>query len=135
MHREPGLVPDETARAVGRALVEKRPVMAVGTTALRALESAALVEPGADRAHALRAGEGSTDLFIRPGYRFRVVDRLLTNFHLPRSTLIMLAAAFAGRRRLLEAYATAVEHSYRFYSYGDATLLDRAFFPSEPSSP
>ena len=91
--------------------------MAVGTTSVRVLESRAgedgRVEPGA----------GATDLFLVPGARFRAVDALLTNFHLPRSTLLMLVCAFAGRERVLELYREAVERRYRFYSYGDAMLL------------
>jgi len=90
-------------------------VLAVGTTALRALESAA----------ASGANSGETDLFIYPGYAFQVVDRLLTNFHLPKSTLLMLVCAFAGRDTMLRAYRHAVEHRYRFFSYGDAMLIER----------
>jgi S-adenosylmethionine:tRNA ribosyltransferase-isomerase len=92
-------------------------IWAVGTTVVRALESAA------DDAGAVRAGPGETSLMITPGYRFRVVDRLLTNFHLPRSTLLMLVSAFAGRELALAAYAHAVEQRYRFYSYGDAMVI------------
>jgi S-adenosylmethionine:tRNA ribosyltransferase-isomerase len=94
-------------------------VIAVGTTALRALESAAA-------AGELRAGTGETRLFIVPGYRFNVVDRLVTNFHLPKSTLLMLVSAFAGSDNIRRAYAHAVAARYRFFSYGDAMLLDRA---------
>jgi S-adenosylmethionine:tRNA ribosyltransferase-isomerase len=93
-------------------------VVAVGTTSLRALESAA-------RAGALHAGAGETDLFITPGYGFRVADRLLTNFHLPRSTLLMLVAAFAGVETMRAAYSHAIAQRYRFFSYGDAMLIDR----------
>jgi S-adenosylmethionine:tRNA ribosyltransferase-isomerase len=98
-------------------------VVAVGTTVLRALESAA----GDDRK--LGPGRGDTRLFITPGYRFKVVDRLLTNFHLPRSTLFMLTAAFAGLERMQAAYAHAIAQRYRFYSYGDACLLA----PADPA--
>ena len=94
-------------------------VVCVGTTTLRALESAA-AEGGP-----LREGAARTTLFITPGYRFRVADRLLTNFHLPRSTLLMLVSAFAGYDRIRAAYAHAVAQRYRFFSYGDAMLLDR----------
>ena len=94
-------------------------VVAVGTTALRALEAAS-----ADGA--LRAGEAETDIFIYPGYRFRQVDALVTNFHLPRSTLLMLISAFAGRERVLAAYREAVREHYRFFSYGDAMFIERA---------
>ena len=97
-----------------------RRIVAVGTTSLRALESAAL---GADQ---VRAGAGETALFIRPGFRFRVVDRLITNFHLPRSTLLMLVSAFAGPDRIRSAYEHAITARYRFFSYGDAMLLERA---------
>jgi S-adenosylmethionine:tRNA ribosyltransferase-isomerase len=92
-------------------------VVAVGTTSVRTLESVA-EEDG----H-VESGSGSTDLFIRSPYRFKCVDVLLTNFHLPRSTLLMLVSAFAGRERVLDAYAEAVRERYRFYSYGDAMLL------------
>jgi S-adenosylmethionine:tRNA ribosyltransferase-isomerase len=92
-------------------------VWAVGTTVVRALESAA----GPDGK--VRAGEGETSLMITPGYSFRVVDRLITNFHLPRSTLLMLACAFAGRELTLVAYRHAVANRYRFYSYGDAMVI------------
>ncbi len=90
-------------------------MLAVGTTTLRALESAA----------ATGATSGETKLFIYPGYQFRVVDRLLTNFHLPKSTLLMLVCAFAGRETMLRAYRHAVEQRYRFFSYGDAMLIER----------
>jgi len=93
-------------------------VTAVGTTALRALESAA-------RSGSIVAGQGDTDIFITPGYRFQVVERLLTNFHLPKSTLLMLVSAFAGYDHIRAAYAHAVSERYRFFSYGDAMLLER----------
>jgi len=110
-------IPEETAAAVDRARAEGRRVVAVGTTATRALESAA------DGAGRIRPGDGETDLVIVPGFRFRVVDALVTNFHLPRSSLLLLVSAFAGRDRVLGAYAEAVRLSYRFYSYGDAMLV------------
>lgn len=94
-------------------------MLAVGTTTLRALESAA-------RGGTLRAGTGDTDLFITPGFEFRVVDRLLTNFHLPKSTLLMLVSAFGGQDLIRQAYAHAVADAYRFFSYGDAMLIERA---------
>jgi S-adenosylmethionine:tRNA ribosyltransferase-isomerase len=94
--------------------IRNRRVLAVGTTSLRALESAA----------ASGELEGETDLFVYPGFEFRVVKRLLTNFHLPRSTLLMLVAAFAGRERILEAYYHAIHERYRFFSYGDAMLIE-----------
>ena len=116
LHREHISVPAETAEAVDRARRAGRPVVAVGTTVVRALEWAE-----AEGAPAARAGWG--DLFIRPGYRFKAVDSLITNFHLPGSSLIMLASALAGREKLLAAYAEAVAAGFRFYSYGDAMLI------------
>jgi len=117
LHRERYRLPEATARAVERARARGRRVVAVGTTTARVLETRAAeggrVEPG----------EGETDLFLRPGSRFAVVDALLTNFHLPRSSLLLLVAAFAGREAILEAYREAVERGYRFYSYGDAMLI------------
>ena len=93
----------------------------MGTTAVRLLEHAAALNEGAGRVVA--AGSGDADLYVLPGFRFRVVDALLTNFHLPRSTLLMLVAAFAGRDLVLKAYAEAIEQRYRFYSFGDAMLI------------
>ncbi len=119
MHREWYSVPPATAQAVNLARAEGRRVVAVGTTSLRALESAALDGR-------VRAGAGETRLFIMPGYRFQVVDLLITNFHLPKSTLLMLVAAFAGLDRIRHAYAHAIAGRYRFFSYGDAMLLERA---------
>lgn len=116
MHSEPYWIPEDSARRVSQALVEGRNVLAVGTTAVRALESAW-------RDGEVRAGEGSSSLFIRPGYRFRVVRQLLTNFHTPHSTLLVLVSAFAGRRAILDAYRQAVAERYRFFSYGDAMLI------------
>jgi S-adenosylmethionine:tRNA ribosyltransferase-isomerase len=117
MHEEEYSVPDSTALEVARARAEGRPVLAVGTTSLRTLESAWVEGQG------LRAGQGSTRIFIYPGYRFQAVDALFTNFHTPKSTLLMLVSAFAGRERILEAYAEAVRERYRFFSYGDAMLI------------
>ena len=110
-------ISDETADAVNRARSSGRRVVAVGTTTTRALEWAA---GGSGR---VRPGRGAADLFIYPGHRFQIVDALVTNFHLPRSTLLMLVAAFAGRERVLAAYRHAVAAGYRFYSYGDAMLV------------
>lgn len=110
MHRERYTVPESTIKAT----TGKR-VLAVGTTSLRALEAAALTG----------ALEGETDLFITPGFEFRVVKRLLTNFHLPRSTLLMLVSAFAGMENIRKAYAHAIAERYRFFSYGDAMLIER----------
>ena len=119
MHRERFVVPQETVDAIAAARARGGRVLAVGTTSLRALEAAS-------SEGALVAGASETALFIRPGYRFRVVDRLLTNFHLPRSTLLMLVAAFAGLATIRHAYAHAIAARYRFFSYGDAMLLERA---------
>lgn len=120
MEAEWGEVPPAAASLIDRRRSEGGRVVALGTTSLRLLESAARadgrIEPGA----------GDTDLFIAPGYRFRAVDALVTNFHLPRSTLFMLVSAFAGRERMLAAYRHAMGAGYRFYSYGDACLLTRA---------
>src|SRR2546426_838126 len=110
-------IPQAVADAVNRARVEGRRVLAVGTTTTRALESAAQADGR------VRPVGGDADVYITPGYRFRVVDALLTNFHLPRSSLLVLVAAFAGRELILKAYAHAVRAGYRFYSYGDACLL------------
>ena len=114
MHSEWGEVPQATADAIAGA---KR-VVSIGTTALRLLESVA-------REGSMRAWTGETDIFITPGFQFRAVDLLLTNFHLPRSTLFMLVSAFAGLDRMKEAYAHAIRERYRFYSYGDCCLLRR----------
>ncbi len=119
MHEEWFTIPAATARAVGQTRGRGRRVIAIGTTTLRALESAADAEGG------VTAGPASTRLFITPGYRFRAVDRLVTNFHLPRSTLLMLVSAFAGYDRIRAAYRHAVAERYRFFSYGDAMLLTR----------
>jgi len=122
MHSERFDVTRNTARAVARARERGAPVVAVGTTVVRALESAA--DP--ERPGFVRPMTGDTRLLIQPGYAFRVVDLLLTNFHLPRSTLLAMVCAFGGTERVLAAYRAAVEQGFRFYSYGDAMLLDRA---------
>lgn len=116
MEEERFTVAESTATEVNRARSEGRPVLAIGTTSVRCLESA-----GASGR--LLAGEGATSLFIRPGHEFRMVDRMLTNFHLPGSTLILLVAALAGKDLILRAYAEAVRERYRFYSYGDCMLI------------
>lgn len=118
MHLERYTIPAETVADIEAARAAGGRVVAVGTTSLRALEAAA-GDGG------LKAGSAQTDLFITPGYRFRVVDRLITNFHLPRSTLLMLVAAFAGLDNIRRAYAHAIGQAYRFFSYGDAMLIDR----------
>lgn len=114
-------LPAATVEAIAEAKARGGRVVAVGTTVVRTLESAAAAAAGG----ALLAGSGRSRLFITPGYDFRVVDVLLTNFHLPASTLLMLVCAFGGQERLLAAYAEAVAARYRFYSYGDAMLLER----------
>jgi S-adenosylmethionine:tRNA ribosyltransferase-isomerase len=119
MHSEGYDIPQATVDAVARARSRGSRVVAVGTTTLRALEASAAGPRG------LAAGAARTQLFIVPGFEFRVVDRLVTNFHLPRSTLLMLVAAFAGQENIRRAYAHAIERRYRFFSYGDAMLLDR----------
>ncbi len=121
MHAEWGEVSPETAASLNAVRAGGGRIVAVGTTALRLLESAA----GED-GH-IHPFSGSTDIFIEPGYRFRAVDALVTNFHLPRSTLFMLVSAFSGLETMKRAYAHAVAQNYRFYSYGDASLL----FPEE----
>ena len=118
MHSEWFDVPPATVDAITGARARGSRVMAVGTTSLRALESAAA-------SGEIKAGQGDTRLFIRPGYTFKVVDRLLTNFHLPKSTLLMLVSAFAGMDNIRRAYRHAIEQRYRFFSYGDAMLLER----------
>jgi S-adenosylmethionine:tRNA ribosyltransferase-isomerase len=117
MHQERYSIPPETAAAVNRAKAEGRRVFALGTTTTRTLEHAV------DSQGRLRAGEGSSDLFIYPGFRFQMVDALITNFHLPKSTLLMLVSAFAGREFVLEAYRRAVQERFRFFSYGDCMLI------------
>jgi S-adenosylmethionine:tRNA ribosyltransferase-isomerase len=118
MHAEWYRIEDAAVRAISGARRRGGRVLAVGTTTLRALESAAAEGE-------LKAGSGETRLFIMPGYRFRVVDRLLTNFHLPRSTLLMLVSAFGGMDNIRRAYRHAIGQRYRFYSYGDAMLIER----------
>ena len=118
MHSERFAIPPATVEAIARTRARGGRVIAVGTTSLRALEAAA-------QNGELAAGDAETDIFITPGYRFRVVDRLITNFHLPKSTLLMLVSAFAGTQTMRAAYRHAVAQRYRFFSYGDAMLLER----------
>jgi S-adenosylmethionine:tRNA ribosyltransferase-isomerase len=118
MHEEIGVLTAETVETINAARRAGGRIVAVGTTSLRLLESAA----GDDGT--VRPFAGSTAIFITPGYRFKAVDRLLTNFHLPRSTLFMLVSAFAGLERMKSAYAHAIDSGYRFYSYGDCCLLE-----------
>jgi S-adenosylmethionine:tRNA ribosyltransferase-isomerase len=112
---------DRLASAIEAARRVNAPVVAVGTTVVRALESAALLDPSG----IVHPMNGDTDLLIQPGYAFRVVDALLTNFHQPRSTLLALVGAFAGMQRVKDAYRVAVEERYRFLSYGDAMWIPR----------
>jgi S-adenosylmethionine:tRNA ribosyltransferase-isomerase len=121
---EPFTVPPETAVAIRDARARGGRVVAVGTTTVRSLETAARDDGS------VASGEGMTDLVIVPGFRFRVVDALVTNFHLPRSSLLLLVAAFAGRERVLAAYAEALQNGYRFYSYGDAMFVAGAGVPT-----
>lgn len=126
MHEESAAIDADAAAAIEAARRDRREVIAVGTTVVRALESRAALTASAaagGRAGAVTPGRWRTDLFIRPGHRFRVVTRLLTNLHTPGSTLVALVAAFAGRERLLDAYREAVAREYRFFSYGDAMLI------------
>ncbi|MFZ4537794.1 tRNA preQ1(34) S-adenosylmethionine ribosyltransferase-isomerase QueA [Propionivibrio sp.] len=118
MHSERFDIPQATVEAIARTHARGGRVIAVGTTSLRALEAAA-------QSGELRAGAAETDIFITPGYRFRIVDRLITNFHLPKSTLLMLVSAFADPAMIRRAYLHAVAERYRFFSYGDAMLLER----------
>lgn len=120
MHAEWGEITAAQAARINAARASGGRIIAVGTTSLRLLESAA------DEEGAVRAFEGETSIFITPGYRFRAADALMTNFHLPRSTLFMLVCAFAGTAAMKRAYAHAIDARYRFYSYGDASLLERA---------
>ncbi len=130
MHMERYEIPEQTAQAIYEARQQSRPILAVGTTVVRALEDAAarVTARGADvivgdKGILLNAGPAEADIFIKPGYRFRVVDQLLTNFHLPQSTLLVLVSALAGREYILRAYRHAVEAGYRFYSYGDCMWI------------
>ena len=117
MHSEWGRITPQVAERLNAARVAGRRIIAVGTTSLRLLESAARDD------RTIAPFEGDTDIFITPGYRFKGVDGLMTNFHLPKSTLIMLVSALIGRERMMEAYAHAINANYRFYSYGDSSLL------------
>lgn len=119
MHTEYASLTEEAAAQINRARAEGGRVIAVGTTSVRVLESAAAQSPISN----LRPFDGPTDLFIYPGYQFRAVDVMITNFHLPRSTLLMLVAAFTGKELLDRAYAEAIRERYRFYSFGDAMMI------------
>ncbi len=117
MHEEAFTVSEATAEKINQAKKEGRPILAVGTTSVRTLESAC------DENGIVKAGTSSTHIFMYPGYRFKVIDQMFTNFHTPESTLIMLVSAFAGREHILNAYRNAVENRYRFFSYGDAMFI------------
>lgn len=119
MHSEWFHVPAETVAAIQAAQARGNKIWSVGTTSLRAIESAA-------RTGSLKAGTGDTDIFITPGYTFRVIDRLITNFHLPKSTLLMLVSAFSGSDHIRQIYQHAIGRDYRFFSYGDAMILGRS---------
>jgi S-adenosylmethionine:tRNA ribosyltransferase-isomerase len=126
MHCEFCRIPKETARTINQAKQEKRRIIAVGTTTVRTLESfAENVNQASDNTEPsfIREGSQETDIFIYPGFEFKVIDGLLTNFHLPESTLLMMVSAFAGYEKIMSAYQQAVEKQYRFFSYGDAMLI------------
>jgi S-adenosylmethionine:tRNA ribosyltransferase-isomerase len=117
MHSEWFRISESAAETLSQAKADGRRIVAVGTTAVRTLEFAA------DADGRIEKGAGDCDLFIFPGYTFRVIDAMVTNFHLPQSTLLMLVSAFAGREHILAAYREAIDKEYRFYSYGDAMLI------------
>jgi S-adenosylmethionine:tRNA ribosyltransferase-isomerase len=117
MHPERFHISGEAADLINRARESQKRVIAVGTTCVRTLEYAL------DENEQISAGSGRCDLFIYPGYRYKVVDAMITNFHLPKSTLLMLVSAFAGRENILKAYQVAIRRKYRFYSYGDAMFI------------
>ena len=117
MHSEFYMIDEENAKKINRAKESGNRVISVGTTSCRTLESAT------DDSGKLISGSGWTDIFIYPGYKFKMIDGLITNFHLPESTLLMLVSAFVGRERIMEAYKEAVQERYRFFSFGDAMIL------------
>jgi S-adenosylmethionine:tRNA ribosyltransferase-isomerase len=121
LHHERYTLSASTADAINRALKEGRRIVAVGTTVVRTLEAAAVALQAEDGE--LKPHSGATDIFISPGFQFRLVSALLTNFHLPQSSLLMLVSAFAGRERILAAYRHAVHDKYRFFSYGDCMFI------------
>ena len=125
MHSEIYHIPTETADLIASTKAAGKNVVAVGTTSLRSLESAAAISSFNISNTSALAGDGETNIFITPGFKFKIVDKLITNFHLPKSTLLMLVSAFAGFEPIKNAYAHAVKQEYRFFSYGDAMLLDR----------
>jgi S-adenosylmethionine:tRNA ribosyltransferase-isomerase len=123
IHTEAYEISEESAGKICRAKRESRPVLAVGTTVVRTLEDAAARAIGGGNQDYIAAGRAEATIYILPGYKFRIVDKLLTNFHLPKSTLLALVSAFAGRENVLAAYRHAVQKRYRFYSYGDCMLI------------
>ena len=125
IHTEYYELPAEAAATLTLARAERRPIIAVGTTSVRTLEQVGRdrVERGLGDSDVIAAVSGQADLFILPGHQFRLVDGMITNFHLPRSTLVMLVSAFAGRENILAAYEAAIKQRYRFYSFGDAMLI------------
>ena len=123
IHSESYEISEQSAESIRNAKRDGRPVLAVGTTVVRTLEDAAARAISSELYRGLRAGRAEAQLFILPGFPFRIVDQLLTNFHLPKSTLLALVAAFAGKQKILDAYRHAVETGYRFYSYGDCMLI------------
>jgi S-adenosylmethionine:tRNA ribosyltransferase-isomerase len=118
-------MPEDTAAILNRARADERPIIAVGTTSVRTLEQVGRDVEAKGMGHdgPIGAVSGQADLYILPGHRFRLVDGMITNFHLPRSTLVMLVSAFAGRENILAAYQEAIKEKYRFYSFGDAMLI------------
>lgn len=124
IHAEGYEIPEETVSRIRKAKVEGRPILAVGTTVVRALEDAAMKAAGSGhQSEVLQAGRAEAEIYIYPGHQFRVVDQMLTNFHLPKSSLFVMTSAFAGRELLVNAYEHAIEAGYRFYSYGDCMLI------------
>ena len=124
MHSEYVTISSETAQAINKAKAEGRRVIAVGTTTVRALEGVASTQPPAPSPQLPTNGySGDVNMFITPGFDFKVIDALITNFHLPKSTLLVLVSAFAGREHVLAAYKEAIEKEYRFYSFGDAMFI------------
>ena len=123
MHFEEYTVPEHAAETINRAKREGRRVISVGTTSTRTVESAAFYDDDAG-CWQVRAGSGSTGIFIYPGYEWKIIDSLITNFHLPKSTLLMLISALYDREKILEVYEEAVREEYRFFSYGDAMFIE-----------
>jgi S-adenosylmethionine:tRNA ribosyltransferase-isomerase len=123
LHSERYTISQRAADLINSAACNARRIVAVGTTTVRTLESAALAAAGAPGDQLIQPHSGTTEIFISPGFEFRLVGALLTNFHLPQSSLLMLVSAFAGRERVLAAYRHAVEQKYRFFSYGDCMFI------------